>query len=91
MNKERRAEIKEILELLDKVTADLEEIQNSIENIKDEEQEYLDNIPENLQGSDKYTKAEEAVENLETAYDSLGEAIEEQIYEARTSLENAME
>lgn len=39
MNKERRAEIQDVLKTLDNITAELEDLQSSIENIKDEEQE----------------------------------------------------
>lgn len=91
MNKERRAEIQDVLKTLDNITAELEDLQSSIENIKDEEQEYLDNIPENLQESDRYHKSEEAIENLENACDTIEDTVENQMYEARTFLENAME
>ena len=91
MNKERRTEIQDVLKTLDNITAKLEDLQSSIENIKDEEQEYLDNIPENLQESDRYHKSEEAIENLESAYDTVEDTIENQMYETRTFLENAME
>ena len=91
MNKERRAEIQDVLKTLDNITAELEDLQSSIENIKDEEQDYLDNIPENLQESDRYHKSEEAIENLESACDTIEDTVENQMYEARTFLENAME
>lgn len=42
-----------------------------IEDIAADEQDYLDNIPENLQGSERYEAGEEAVENLEAAIDWL--------------------
>ncbi len=43
--------------------------------IKDEEQECMDNMPENLWGSERYEKAEEAVSNLEDAINYLEEAV----------------
>lgn len=46
-----------------------------LESVKDEEEEYMENIPENLQSSERYEKAENAVDNLDSALDSLDEAI----------------
>lgn len=68
MNKIRRAEIREIIEKL-------EELKGMIEDIQYDEEEYRDNIPENLQGSERYEKADEACDNLSDAVDNLDEAI----------------
>lgn len=56
MNKARRKELSRAVELL-------EEAQSIIESCRDEEEEYMDNMPENLQESEKYYVAEEAVIN----------------------------
>ena len=69
MNKQRRARIEEIVNQIGVLLYDLEEI-------RDEEQEYMDNMPENLQGSEKYEIAEEVVSNLESAIDSLNDAVD---------------
>lgn len=69
MNKQRRKEIQEIIDRLGEIKSDLEAVWN-------DEQYYMDSIPENLMGSERYEKAEEAVSNLEGAYDNLDEAIE---------------
>lgn len=69
MNKIRRKQINEIIDAL-------EIAMSSIESVRDDEQEYLDNIPENLQGSDRYSIAEDAVDNLDNAYDSIQEVID---------------
>jgi hypothetical protein len=53
----------------------LEDIQGDIETIKDEEQEYIDNLPESLQGGEKASMAEEAVSNLDDAYSHMEEAV----------------
>lgn len=42
-----------------------------IEDLRDEEQDYYDNMPESLQGGDKGSTAEAAIEALTTASDSL--------------------
>lgn len=76
MNKARRKELKRAIELL-------EEAQGIIESCRDEEQEYMDNMPENLQESEKYYAAEEAVNNMDEAYDKIDEVI--------NSVESAME
>lgn len=70
MNKQRRKEIQEIMEKLEEIKTDLEAVWN-------DEQYYMDSIPENLMGSERYEKAEEAVSNLEGAYDNLDEALEQ--------------
>lgn len=76
MNKARRKELSRAVELL-------EEAQSIIESCRDEEQEYMDNMPENLQESEKYYAAEEAVNNMDEAYDKIDEVI--------NSVESAME
>lgn len=68
MNKARRKEIEDII-------ADLYILQDRIESVKDEEEEYLYNIPENLQSSERYEKAEESVDNLDSAYDMIDELV----------------
>lgn len=69
MNKTRRKQLEEIS---DKAN----ELRFELENIKDDEQEYFDNIPESLQGGDKGTLAEEAISNLEEAITALESAID---------------
>ena len=69
MNKARRKELNRAVELL-------EEAKDIIEICKDEEMEYLENIPENLQNSEKYEMADSAVYALERACESVDEAID---------------
>ena len=45
MNKQRRARIEDIANQISSLCQELEEL-------RDEEQEYMDNMPENLQGSE---------------------------------------
>lgn len=52
MNKVRRKMIDKVIEEVAVLQNTLEELQQQIEEIKEEEQDYLDNIPENLQSSD---------------------------------------
>lgn len=51
----------------------IEEIRDELEAVLYEEQDYLDNIPENLQGSERYEKSEEAVSAMEEVVSSLEE------------------
>ena len=76
MNNTRRKAIEEIRDRL-------AEISDEIDEILGEEEEYRDNIPENLQGGERYERAEEAVSNLSSATDSL--------YEVLDYLESAVE
>lgn len=69
MNKVRRKRLTEIKEKL-------EMLQNELEDIADEEEDYRDNIPENLQGSERYEKAEQACDALSYARDSMQELID---------------
>jgi len=76
MNKARRKEIADLI-------SQLEELKEEIASVRQDEEDYMDSIPENLQGSEKYEKAEEATYNLDEAVNSIDEAI--------CSLETAME
>lgn len=66
MNKDRRARIQA---LIDK----LEGIKEDIDFIKDEEQEYYDNMPESIQAGERGDKAQEAIDNLESTLDYLND------------------
>lgn len=52
-----------------------QELQSEIEDILSEEQDYLDNMPENLQYSERYENAETNCENLQAAINSIEEAV----------------
>jgi len=76
MNKQRRAE-------LDKIVLKLEEAKADIETIRDEEQEAYDNMPENLQMSDRGDAAQGRVDALDYAVDAF--------YEITDNINTAME
>lgn len=69
MNKPTRKQLQKIIDSLESLKTELEEINES-------EQEKLDNIPENLQGSERYERAETACGYLEDAIYSFDELIE---------------
>ena len=57
------------------IAAQVEELMSALESLKDEEEEYRDNIPENLQGSERYDKADAACINLDSAYSGLEDVL----------------
>ena len=69
MNKIRRKNLQTIIDRLEDIKTDLDEITY-------EEEEYRANIPENLQSSEKYERADEACDNLNDAADTLNEVID---------------
>jgi len=74
MNNERR---KEIQKLIDRCI----DLKNDVELIRDEEQEYFDNMPESIQAGDKGERAQTAVDALEAAIGSA-EDLENYLTEA---------
>lgn len=75
MNNTRRKAISELSQKTGNIKGEIEELMQEIESIKGEEEDYKENIPENLQGGDKYEVAETAIENLEEAYNSLDDIL----------------
>ena len=53
-----------------------EGLKDELENILSDEQDYFDNMPENLQGSMRGSDSEDAIGQMEEAVSSLEEAIE---------------
>lgn len=68
MNKKQRKELERIASLL-------EELRSDLETIRDEEDEKLDNIPDNLNGSDRYNDMWAVRDNLEEVIDDLDNTI----------------
>jgi len=62
MNKNRRQRISKIL--------------NQLEGIMEEEQEYFENIPENMQDGQYAEKSQESIDQLEYAVDALQQLLE---------------
>lgn len=69
MNRLRRKALAEL-------AAQIEELRDQLDSIMCEESEYRDNIPENLQGSERYESACEACDNMDCAITALEEALE---------------
>lgn len=90
MNKQRREELSKVVEMLNSLSSILYDATDIVESCKNDEEEYRDNMPENLQGSDKYSMADEACDCLDNALDSLSE-VTDTINDIIESIENAME
>jgi uncharacterized membrane protein len=69
MNNLRRKEINALI-------SDLEELQARLEIVRDEETEYRDNMPENLQGSEKFEQADQYCTELDEACDNISSTID---------------
>lgn len=75
MDDKRRGKLKEALKMLTSAA-------NIVDLVYDKEQDCLDNYPENLQGTERYERMEDAVDNLNDAL--------EKIDDAKSSIESAM-
>lgn len=67
MNNKKRKELTNAVSLLNNA-------ESIIESVRDDEQDCLDNMPENLEGSQQYSDMENAVDYLEEAMNSIMEA-----------------
>jgi gamma-glutamyl:cysteine ligase YbdK (ATP-grasp superfamily) len=87
MNKQRRKDITQAINSLMEI--DLVSIQDAIQMIVDDEQQSLDDLPENLQESDRANTMQEAIDSLESACETVNN-IETEISECFDYLEQAM-
>lgn len=70
MNKQRRQKIRD-------VKKEIENCKENLQKILDEEQDYFDNIPENLQGSMRGSDSEDAIDTMENCIEDLENIINE--------------
>ena len=68
MNKMRRKRLDEAIELLNQA-------KDIIDECESEEEEYKDNMPENMQNSERYENADNACDNLMSASESIDDII----------------
>lgn len=76
MNKNRRNELAEWIRKVQEWAAFGEELKSELENICSDEQDYFDNMPENLQGSQRGMDAENAIDVMNEAIGYMENAIE---------------
>lgn len=101
MNNTRRKAIKQtinrfdfIREKLEELVSEFESVKSDVEDIQFEEEEYRDNMPENMQWGERYDKADNACTNLSDAVDALGDMIDALDFDfgdVTTYLKEAME
>lgn len=68
MNNQRRIKLREI-------NIYINSILNMIESVRDDEESAFDNMPENLQGSNRAFEMEENIDYLDDAIDYLNDAV----------------
>src|SRR3546814_19074919 len=68
---QRRKQLEEARAILESAQERLDEAKQLLEAIRDDEQDYYDNMPESFQGGDKGCAAEAAIDQLSTAIDDL--------------------
>lgn len=71
MNKIRRNGLRAIITSLEEMERLRSEIQGRLEEIMDEEQESLDNLPESLQESDRGQYMQECIDTIDSIVDDL--------------------
>ena len=69
MNKNRKQVIKTYTNIL-------RDVLQKLDNVLDEERDYYDNMPENLQSSLRADASQDAIDELEEAIADIGDAIE---------------
>lgn len=70
MNKQRKQKIRD-------VRKEIENCKDNLQKILDEEQDYFDNMPENLQGSMRGSDSEDAIDTMENCIEDLENIINE--------------
>lgn len=64
-------------QLLKNIVFQLRRIATDIDHLRSEEEDYMWNIPENMQESDRYYAADAAVDNLDSASECVVDAADE--------------
>lgn len=71
MNATRRKALEALKGRIESAVAELHEVKEEIATLRDEEQEFYDNMPEGLQNGEKGEKATASIDALQEAYDAL--------------------
>lgn len=90
MNDTRRKAIRALMEQLNELRSQATELTEELSTIADEEQEYYDAMPENMQGGEKGEKAQASADALSNAKDAL-EGFESTFDEIDGELNTAIE
>lgn len=73
MNKEQRKSLNKCAEQLERIVDELSSIYSDVEDIKNKEEEKLENMPDSFRESQKGEQIEEGVEQLEEVLDLLND------------------
>lgn len=85
MNAMRRKQIKTIKERIEALMFDAAEIADEVEAIRDDEQEYRNNLPQAMADGEKGEKSDVALEALQGVLDDLESLIEDPFTEPLTT------
>lgn len=90
MNNSRRKELANLIDRIEAMQGAIDDIKGDLEAVRDDEQEYRDNMPESLGDGDKGQRADEVVSTLDDALGDLGD-IESTMETIRDALNAAAE
>lgn len=83
MNKERRKNLSNIIDLIEAIKPKVDELHSELENIRDQlqpelenEQEAYDNMPESLQNGERGSDMQVGIDQLETAVQAIGDLVD---------------
>lgn len=71
MNNTRRRAIRNVIKLLRGPSPDFDYIESELSDILDEETDAIENIPENLQETERYQIAEDSIDYLDEAINAI--------------------
>ena len=89
MNNQRRKSLRILFATLSNISTTLETIQCTLDDIHEEEDEAFNNIPESLEGSERYEDSQNALDCMETALEEVQNAIDS-IEEVKTNIEDCI-
>lgn len=76
MNNQRRKTLADLQARTAELVSLAEDLVSEIESVRDEEQEYLDNMPDSLREGDKAQAAQDAIGEMESALDALNSLVD---------------
>lgn len=77
MNAPRRKNLSKIIAAIEELKSQLDDQNTELEDLNDDEQTAFSNLPENLEGSERYERAEAAAMAMEEAMEALSEALDQ--------------
>lgn len=73
MNRERRKNLKVILDQMEELTSKIEEAKEALQEVIDEEEEALSNLPESIQESERGEQMQGYIDAMEEVAEALDE------------------